>query len=101
MIVTCYVEGNEDRWEGICSDFDIAVHGASFPEVQRKLHTAIHAYLEYALSLPQDERERFLNRRVPLWVRLGFMFRVICSWIFQNRDHNGTHRHAYTLPCAA
>lgn len=101
MIVTCYVEGRGDQWEGVCLDFDLAVHGRSFGDVSKKLDSAIHEYLDYLGTLPDGDRLRLVNRPVPLRVRVGFMARVLASWLFRSRGDDGNHWNAYTLPCAA
>lgn len=101
MMLTCYVEGRGHEWEGVCLDFDVAVHGTSFHEVQHKLDSAIKAYLEYLDTVPKADRERLMNRHVPLKTTLGFMFRVFVTWLFRSRDRDGKHWNAYTVPCGA
>ena len=33
----CFARGHEGSWEGLCVDYDIAVQGASFGQVQADL----------------------------------------------------------------
>jgi len=103
MIVSCYVEGRGDVWEGVCLDFDLAVHGQSFNEVSRKLDTAIQEYVSYARSLPEEDCKRLLTRHVPLSVTLKFMAQLFVTWLFRSRGggSNGKHWNAYTIPCSA
>jgi hypothetical protein len=101
MIVTCYIEGRRNQWEGVCLDFDLAVHGSSFHDIEQKLDSAIHEYLAYVSELPEKDRKRLLNRQVPLGARLGFLARIFVSWIFRPRDRNGKHWNAYTHLCSA
>jgi hypothetical protein len=100
MIVTCYIEGRADKWEGVCLDFDLAVYGASFSEVTKKLDSAIHEYIAYVGTLPENDRARLLDRHVPLWLTISFMIRVLVSSLFRSRKHDGRHWNAYTVPCA-
>ena len=65
----CYAYRRGHRWHAICTDLDIAVDGASSPEVVAALETCIDMYLERVAELPADERQRFLNRRTPWRVR--------------------------------
>jgi hypothetical protein len=96
-ILHCYVEGRPGQWEAICIDFDLAVQGRSFDEAMTELQVAIREYLDYIKSLPEPERQRFFNRRVPLLVRVRFMLRAIIWW-FNFRD---SERKDFILPCAA
>ena len=68
--VTCYAWGHPGDWEGICVDFDLPAQGVSLEEVRSELNDAIETYLEYVGELPEKERARFLNRKVPLGLRL-------------------------------
>lgn len=82
--LTCYIEGSDNQWEAICLDFDIAVQGISARDVEDHLLDAIRSYLEYAYSLPEAERAAFLDRQVPLFLRLKFVWNVIKSALFKN-----------------
>ena len=82
----CFAKGRDGSWEALCVDYDIAVQGASFQEVQTDLAEAISDYV--AATEDQDERTRvkLLARRAPLWVRLKWTVRVLGSaW---TRDFN-------------
>lgn len=81
MVLLCYAEGSGSAWEAICLDFDIAVQGTSDRDVMNKLEAAIHDYFEYVRGLPQEEQERFLRRRVPMKVMLGFFIKTGLSWL--------------------
>lgn len=100
--LTCYVEKRGENWEGVCIDFDIAVQGHSFEEIQGKLGRAIREYVEHVKELPEAEQGRFWNRRVPLHVRFAFAVRVFLTYLFATK-HRGDDgfRGTYTLPCAA
>jgi hypothetical protein len=100
-IVICYAEGHPDgKWEAVCLDYDIAVAGRSLDDVISELRKAIAGYMTYAEALPEKDRARFLNRRVPFLARLKFLYWAIMALFFHgNRDH--LQRHEFTLPCHA
>lgn len=101
-VTYCYVERRGSDWEAVCLDFDIAVQGQSLHEVQEKLARAVHEYVAYVSTLPEADRERLLNRRVPFWTRLAFMVQVFRT-AFLGRHHGSgpNQRGAFTLPCVA
>jgi hypothetical protein len=97
-ILSCYAVGRErDGWEAICVDFDIAVQGDSFAEVTQKLREALASFAEYVNALPAEERERFLKRRAPWYVRTRMALGVILTMLFHNRDDG--RRQSFGLAC--
>ena len=68
--LTCYAWGKPGDWEALCVDLDLAAQGASLEEVRRELGDAIETYLDYVADLPENEQTKFLNRKVPLRLRL-------------------------------
>lgn len=68
--LTCYAWGKPGDWEALCVDLDIPAQGTSLEEVRRELGDAIETYLDYVADLPENEQARFLNRKVPLRLRL-------------------------------
>ncbi len=102
IIAWCYVEGGGTEWQAVCLNFDLAVQGRSVKEVQERLARAIQDYLEYVQTLPDEsERERFLNRRVPLRTRIVFALRALVSALVVPRGPGGNQHLSYTVPCAA
>ncbi len=95
----CYAEGQEDDWEAICLDFDIAVQGRTFDEVFRSLTEAIDLYLDSISDLPENEQAPLLDRPAPLSVRTRFLRYALRSFFTDGGD--GAYRHQFTLPCAA
>src|SRR6266478_4745868 len=85
-ILSCYAVGRPDGWEAICVDFDVAVQGESFADVTQKLGEALRSYGEYVNSLPPEERERFLKRRAPWYVRARMAANVIRTLLFHGGD---------------
>ena len=77
--VWCYAEGQPGNWEAICLDFDLSVQGESFDQVYRDLHESILMYLDYIDELPKEEQAQFLNRQVPLTLRLKFISLLLLS----------------------
>lgn len=66
---TCFAWRQENRWEALCTDFDIAVSGRSFDDVRHQLHAAIEDYLALLEQEAPNDRRRLLNRKSPLHVR--------------------------------
>lgn len=98
--VHCYAEGRPGDWEAICLDLDIAVQGESLEDVVASLQKAMRLYLEEAVKLPPADRDRLLNRSVPLRLRLRVLGRVIATAL--RGDGPGGQGHAdFTLPVAA
>ena len=102
-MVRCYSEGDGDRWEAVCLDFDLAVQGQSFEEVYRDLLKAIAEYVEYVSTLPQPDRARLLNRQAPLTMRLRFLWYALVMSIGgrQNGGEARKQRGEFLLPAAA
>jgi hypothetical protein len=76
MVVQCFAQSDGELWEGFCIDFDLAVQGGSFEEVQESLHKAILMYVNSAIAEDSwDDRVRLFTRRAPLAVRLKWAFR--------------------------
>jgi hypothetical protein len=96
-VLSCYAVQREDGWEAICLDFDVAVQAESFAEVSRKLGEALHSYVEYVNTLPEEDRKRFLMRQVPRYVRAKFILGVISTMLFQRADRSG--HQSFGLPC--
>jgi hypothetical protein len=68
--------GHGDQWEAFCLDFDLAVAGTSFEEVQASLTQAVRMYLETAFAEPEPIRSKLLGRRAPFLVRLTLGWRL-------------------------
>jgi len=49
-LVLCLARGRPGDWEAICLDFDIAVQGESFEQVENLLMTSVRAYVEDAMK---------------------------------------------------
>lgn len=84
-ILHCYAEGQGDRWEAFCLDFDLAVQGTSFRDVFDKLQDQIGLYVEGVMALPEAERARMLNRRAPLGEWLRVTWRTIFSKLLSEK----------------
>lgn len=65
----CYVEGCGNKWEAFCPDFDLAVEAQTMQEAQEKLECQIHLFLESVIEMPEKDKKRLLNRRMPLVAR--------------------------------
>ena len=96
-ILSCYAVHHKEGWEAICLDFDIAVQGESFSEVSQKLGEALRSYIEYIMTLPAEDRARFLARRAPWHVRAKFVIGVVLTKISQKHDSGGYQ--SFGLPC--
>jgi len=96
--------GHKDHWEAICFDFDIAVQGRTFNEVQRLMFEAVESYVEDAMKEDEATCKRLMSRRAPLSVRLswigGFVFAALCGRVEGGgRDGNATV--PFAVPCPA
>ena len=86
MQFVCYAwRIDNQEWEAICTDLDIAAQGTSLEDAKRELETAVSAYIEYVLTLPEDEIGQFLNRKSPLSLRIRleirYRFSVLARFI--------------------
>jgi hypothetical protein len=95
----CYARGWADRWEAMCIDLDIAVEGASFADVQRKLSEAVHSYVAVAMQEDPANARRLLSRRAPCWVRWRIMFPTMLRLVHQSRGKD--QRAGFELACPA
>ena len=98
---TCYAWGRPGDWEGICVDFDLPAQGSSLEEVRSELNDAIETYLEYVAELPENEQARFLNRKVPLRLRLrlAFLHRAfaLMNWLNLRTEGKGIARAGFVV----
>lgn len=98
--VVCYAHGRPGDWEGVCIDFDIAVQGRSFAEVQHLLECAVHEYVAAAMEEAPDVCAKLLNRRAPLSVSFAWTFRVLASSLRHRRDDDDSSA-SFPIACAA
>lgn len=96
----CYAERNDSGWEAFCLDLDIAIDGKSFDEVYGRLNETIRTYIQDASAEAPEQRERLLNRRAPLSVRLGILakFAVDALW---NKSPRNSESATFHVPCHA
>jgi hypothetical protein len=59
-------KGHLGHWEAVSLDFDIAVQGETFKEVEALLREAVETYVEDAMREDEPTRARLLSRRAPL-----------------------------------
>jgi hypothetical protein len=101
--LTCFARGRPGEWEAICLDYDIAVQGRTFNEVEELLHDAIDDYVETARREPQEVRDRLLRRAAPLHVRWGY----ILGFVWHNVNHRRSRQdadkleHSFQMSCPA
>lgn len=95
----CVAFGREGAWEAICLDLDIAVQGPSFEDAAASLREAIALHVEAVSRLPPAERQRLLDRPVPLLIRVKYAMEAF-ALVLSRRD-TGTYRHQYTMPLPA
>ena len=82
VTLSCVVRGHTEHWEGFCLDLDLAVQGRSYDQVRDGLLKAIDGYIEAALLEDEHTRERLLNRRAPLRIRLYWALQLFWATIF-------------------
>ena len=95
----CLAFGREGAWQAFCLDLDIAVEGRTFEEAESRLRDTIATYVQDVAALDESDRERLLNRSMPLWTRLGFAVRAFLG-VLRNRAEDG-YQHQFTMPCPA
>lgn len=98
--VVCYAHGRPGDWEGLCIDFDIAVQGRSFHEVQRLLEEAVSEYVAAAMEEAPEDRDRLLKRRAPFHVSLAWTARVLLSSLRRHRNDDDSSA-SFPVACAA
>lgn len=97
----CFARGRDGDWEAICLNYDIAVHGRSFEEVQQLLTISIADYVESAMQESPEAAKRLLNRSAPTRVFLSY----ILSFLWHNLRSGGSDddrlEHSFQMPCPA
>jgi hypothetical protein len=88
LVLRCYIEGAGRSWQGICVDLDIAAEGESLEEVRTVLDDMISTYLDSAMTYPTEERQRLLNRKSPLLLRIKFATAFFVASMFAIRRGN-------------
>jgi hypothetical protein len=101
--LVCFASGRPGEWEAICLDYDIAVQGRSFDDVQRLLRLSIDDYIESARQETPEVRDRLLNRRVPARVWLGYILGFVWHNLGRrrNRDDGDRLEHSFQMSCPA
>lgn len=96
----CVAKGNEEGWEALCVDLDIAVEGRSFEDARARLNDAIRTYVEDASKEDSATYQALIQRKAPLHVRLAWAWGLFVHALFgKNRNHNLTA--GFDLPCPA
>ena len=95
----CFARGHAGSWEALCIDFDIAVQGASFEEVQRELGNAIGDYIAFAKDQDEKTKAQLLERRAPIRVVLLWVARV--AWLNMWRAKNHETSASFPIACRA
>jgi hypothetical protein len=107
ILIFAIARGHEDHWEAICFDFDIAVQGHTFNEVQGLMFEAVESYVEDAKKEDEPTRTQLLSRRAPLLVRLswlgGLVWAALCGRVERGeRDGNASFATVpFAVPCHA
>lgn len=96
----CVAQGRGDEWEAFCLDLDLAVQGHSFDDVRCRLEEALSAYLESVASETPEVREKLLNRRAPLLVRLRWAWRFFKAAL-SGREDDSVSTAGFPVPCHA
>jgi hypothetical protein len=97
----CFARGREGDWEAICLNYDIAVHGRSFDEVEKLLSISIADYVESAMQEPPEAAARLLNRRVPRHVFLAYILAFLWHNIRGGGKGDDRLEHSFQMPCPA
>ena len=97
----CYAYGRDNSWEAICVDFDLAVQGKSFNDVQDKLSKMAKSYLEDAMKEDPETAQRLLSRRVPLLTRTKLAVLLFWRLMTGANSGKGNYYAGYDMPCPA
>ena len=85
----CYAYRDDQTWEAICVDLDIATFSTSLEDVKASLAICIRMYLERVAKLPAEEQRRFLTRKSPWHLRARLAF---VAWLSRFRGDGGRSR---------
>lgn len=96
----CIARGRNSQWEAVCLDFDIAVQGRSFEEVNRLLGEVIVDYVKEAVEQPDDVRDALLSRRAPFRTRAMWRWRLALAAL-SARSHTAESTYGFPVPCPA
>lgn len=96
----CVAEGNDDRWEAICLNLDIAVEGNTLADVKARMHECVKSYVLEALQMPEPDQNRLLDRSVPLRLKLKYAFKLLRHSLKSARRDGGLQE-SFEIPCHA
>lgn len=97
----CIAEGcNENGWQAICLNLDIAVEGRTLADTQARLDAAVASYIEEAMKLPEADRRRLLSRQVPFSLKLEYAFKLFWHSLRSKRRDGGMQA-SFEIPCHA
>ena len=82
----CYAHGRPGAWEAICIDLDLSTSGPSFEAVMASLKEAIDLYVECAMQEAETDRQRLLERRAPLHLRLRHLISFYLSRVWDDQQ---------------
>lgn len=97
----CFARGRPGEWEAICLDYDIAVQGTSFEEVERLLGMSIDDYVESARKEAPAVRDKLLRRSAPAHVWLGYVFGFLWHNLGRRRSNGDRLEHSFQMSCPA
>jgi hypothetical protein len=100
--ILCVAQGHRGDWQAFCVDFDIAVEGPSFEDVQAKLNEAVTDYVSAAMAESPLVRAKLLNRRAPVLVRAQWAARILIANLSHSfRNRGGVDVAQFPVHCAA
>lgn len=101
--LVCFAKGRPGEWEAICLDYDIAVQGRSFEEVEKFLSEAIDDYVESAKQEEPAVRDRLLRRQAPTHIWLGYFISFFWHNLSRHRRRDDGDRleHSFQMSCPA
>lgn len=101
MVLRVFMENTTDGiWKAICIDLDIAAQGHTSAETQQLIVEMIESYIEEANSYPSDVRNKLLNRKAPLHLRICLPLKFFIASMFANRSRGDkmsilSHHHCH------
>ncbi len=94
----CYATCDEQGWEAICVDLNVAVQGRSLTEVRGMLSRAIALYIEEAKKEDPKTRERLLCRRAPLGIRTRYELGRAANFVLSRFGRKDSQAR-FDIPC--
>jgi hypothetical protein len=97
----CVARGcDEQGWQAICLNLDIAAEGRTLADVKMQLNAAVENYITTVTAMPAADRRRLLNRSVPFTLKLKYALKLLWHF-FRSKRRDGRLQASFEIPCHA